>query len=39
LGDPDRPVAVDAYRKMVRLMYLTSFLALSLGGVLSWLIR
>jgi len=39
LGDPDRPVTTAAYRKMVRLMYLTSFLALVLGVILSWLIR
>ncbi|WP_035058348.1 adenosylcobinamide-phosphate synthase CbiB [Desulfuromonas sp. TF] len=39
LGDPDRPVTVTAYRKMVRLMYLTSFLALALGVILTWLIR
>jgi adenosylcobinamide-phosphate synthase len=39
LGDLDRPVTVTAYRKMVRLMYLTSFLALALGVILTWLIR
>jgi adenosylcobinamide-phosphate synthase len=39
LGDPDRPVTVTAYRQMVRLMYLTSFLALALGVILTWLIR
>lgn len=39
LGDPDRPVTATAYRKMVLLMYLTSFLALALGVIITWLIR
>ena len=39
LGDPDRPVTVTAFRKMVLLMYLTSFLALALGVIITWLIR
>jgi adenosylcobinamide-phosphate synthase len=39
LGDPERPVSVNAFRKMVLLMYLTSFLALALGVIITWLIR
>lgn len=39
LGDPDRPVTVDSYRGMVRLMYASSFLALSTGVFLIWLLR
>lgn len=36
LGDPDWPVTVKSYRRMVRLMYLTSFFALGLGMVMTW---
>jgi adenosylcobinamide-phosphate synthase len=39
LGDPDRPVTIQSYYLMVRLMYLCSFLALGMGILLSWLIR
>ncbi len=39
LGDDDRPVTVQSYRKMVGLMYLSSFLALGLGMAIVWLIR
>lgn len=35
LGDNDRPPSVAAYRQTIRLMYLTSFLALGLGLVLT----
>ncbi len=38
LGDPDRPVTVRSYRQMVRLMYLSSLLALALGVFLVWLV-
>jgi adenosylcobinamide-phosphate synthase len=31
LGDPERPVTVAIYRQMIRLMYLTAFLALVCG--------
>lgn len=37
LGDPDRPVTVQSYRQMIRLMYLTAFLALALGQSLLWI--
>jgi len=36
LGDPDRRVTIDHYRAVVRLMYVTTFLALALGVFLSW---
>ena len=31
LGDDDRPVTIASYRAMIRLMYLTAFLAVGLG--------
>ncbi|MBE0598280.1 MAG: cobalamin biosynthesis protein CobD [Desulfuromonadales bacterium] len=31
LGDASRPLTIDSYRRMVRLMYMTSLLALGLG--------
>jgi adenosylcobinamide-phosphate synthase len=39
LGDDDRPVTVARYRAMVRLMYLSSLLALGLGFLTLWLLR
>jgi adenosylcobinamide-phosphate synthase len=36
LGDPDRPVTVASYRGMVRLMYASFFLALSIGVFQIW---
>lgn len=36
LGDADRRIDIRCYRRMVRLMYLTSVLALVLGGLLTW---
>lgn len=36
LGDADRRIDINSYRRMVRLMYLTSILALLLGGLLTW---
>jgi adenosylcobinamide-phosphate synthase len=39
LGDVDRPATVASYRAMVRLMYLTSFLALGLGFLILWPLR
>ncbi len=38
-GDDDRQMNIDRYRAMVRLMYVTSFLALGLGVFLSWPFR
>lgn len=35
LGDADKPITVASYRAMVRLMYLTSFLGLGLGLLLT----
>ena len=39
LGDADRKINIDSYRAMIRLMYVTSFLALGLGVFLSWPFR
>jgi len=39
LGDPDRSINIDRYRAMIRLMYVTCFLALGLGVFLSWPFR
>ncbi len=39
LGDDDRPVTVACYRAMVRLMYLSSLLALGLGFLILWFLR
>ena len=39
LGDPDRPVTVNSYHGMVRLMYASSFLALLIGVFLLWLLQ
>ena len=39
LGDPDRSITVGTYYGMVRLMYASSFLALSIGVVLIWSLR
>lgn len=39
LGDVDVSISVRSYRQMVRLMYLTSFLALGLGLLIEWLLR
>jgi adenosylcobinamide-phosphate synthase len=39
LGDADRKVNLDRYRAMVRLMYVTTLLALALGVFLSWPFR
>ena len=39
LGDPDREINIERYRAMIRLMYVTSFLALALGAFLSWPFR
>jgi adenosylcobinamide-phosphate synthase len=39
LGDPARPVSIAAYQEMIRLMYLTSFLALVLGMAIQWWIN
>lgn len=38
LGDADGVPTVHSYRQMVRLMYMTSFLALGLGLLLEWLL-
>ncbi len=38
LGNADAPLTVRSYRQMVRLMYLTSFLALGLGLLSEWLL-
>lgn len=38
LGNPDRPVSIAVYKEMIRLMYLTAFLAVALGMALQfWL--
>ena len=39
LGDPDRKVDIASYRAMIRLMYVTTFLALALGVFLLWPFR
>jgi adenosylcobinamide-phosphate synthase len=39
LGDSDRKVDIASYRAMIRLMYVTTFLALALGVFLSWPFR
>jgi len=39
LGDGERQLSTDVYREMIRLMYLTGFLALVLGTVLTVLAR
>lgn len=39
LGDADRPLTIDRYRAMIRLMYVTALLALGLGVFLSWPFR
>ncbi len=39
LGDADRIINIDRYRAMIRLMYVTAFLALGLGVFLSWPFR
>ncbi len=39
LGDAKRPVTIASYRAMVRLMYLTSFLALGLGVWITVVVR
>ena len=39
LGDPDRQVNIASYRAMVRLMYVSTLLALALGVFLSWPFR
>lgn len=39
IGDADRPVTAATYRAMVRLMYLTSLLALGLGFLIVWFLR
>jgi adenosylcobinamide-phosphate synthase len=36
LGDPDRPVSIAAYKEMIRLMYLTAFLAVGGGMAIQW---
>ncbi|MFA5516678.1 MAG: adenosylcobinamide-phosphate synthase CbiB [Desulfuromonadales bacterium] len=36
LGDDDRPLTIAVYRQMIRLMYLTAFLALALGMAVRW---
>ncbi|TYO98449.1 adenosylcobinamide-phosphate synthase [Geothermobacter ehrlichii] len=36
LGDADRRIDIGCYRRMIRLMYLTSFFALLLGLVITW---
>ena len=36
LGEADRPVTIDRYREMIRLMYVTTVMALALGVVLLW---
>ena len=37
LGDDTRPITIAGYRGAIRLMYLTSLLALALSVWLSWL--
>ncbi len=39
LGDADRRIDIGCYRRMIRLMYLTSLLALLLGLVITWPLR
>ncbi|MBE0501791.1 MAG: cobalamin biosynthesis protein CobD [Desulfuromonadales bacterium] len=39
LGDSDRPITVDSYRRMVHLLYASSFLALLIGVSLLWMLR